>query len=156
MTTSTTEAISTSEAISTTQAISTTAKAVRGGLLAAALLLTGAAPAQAASHHFPPDNWLYLTVARGDARATNHHDTLLLCDPPEGHARAAEACGELAAADGDIARIPARDSFCPMIYAPVTVHARGEWNNRKVDYTRTFSSACFMSARTGSVFALDN
>ncbi|MFI6560021.1 SSI family serine proteinase inhibitor [Streptomyces sp. NPDC050534] len=141
---------------STTQAISTTAKAVRGGLLAAALLLAGAAPAQAVSHHFPPDNWLYLTVSKGDGRAASHHDTLLLCDPPEGHARAAEACGELAAADGDITQIPVKDAYCPMVYAPVTVHARGEWSNRKVDYTQTFSSACFMSARTGSVFALDN
>ncbi|MFR0356364.1 SSI family serine proteinase inhibitor [Streptomyces sediminimaris] len=140
---------------STTQAISSTAKAVRGGLLAAALLLAGAAPAQALSHHFPPDNWLYLTVTRGDARSGGHHDTLLLCDPPAGHARAAQACGELAAADGDISRIPAKNAYCPMIYAPVTVRARGEWRNRKIDYTETFSSACFMRARTGSVFALD-
>lgn len=42
-----------------------------------------------------------------------------------------------------------------MIYAPVTTHARGEWNGHQVDYTRTFSNACVMAARTGEVFALD-
>ena len=40
--------------------------------------------------------------------------------------------------------------------APVTVHARGQWSGRTVDYTERFSSACFMTARTGSVFALDD
>jgi hypothetical protein len=135
--------------------ISTRAKALRGGLLTAALLAAGAAPAQAVAHDFPPNNWLYLTVAKGDARAGHRHGTLLMCDPPEGHTRAAEACDELAAVGGDISRLPVKDAFCPMVYAPVTVHARGEWSGRKVDYTETFSSACFMTARTGSVFALD-
>ncbi|WP_405868168.1 MULTISPECIES: SSI family serine proteinase inhibitor [unclassified Streptomyces] len=135
--------------------ISTTAKAVRGGLLAAALLVAGAAPAQAAAQDFPPGNWLYLTVTKGDARSQHTHDTLLMCDPPEGHTRAAEACTELAAADGDISRIPPKDLYCPMIYAPVAVHARGEWSGRKIEYTQTFSSSCFMGAHTGSVFALD-
>jgi len=134
--------------------ISTTAKAVRGGLLAAALLIAGAAPAQAGSHGFPPGNWLYLTVTKGDARSGPRHDTLLMCDPPDGNARAAEACRELAVADGDISRIPPKDLYCPMIYAPVTVHARGVWSGRPVDYTQTYSSTCFMGARTGSVFAL--
>src|SRR5262245_12349978 len=97
---------------------STTAKAVRAGLLAATLLVAGAAPALAASTGFPPNNWLYLTVSKGDGRAVSKHGTLLLCDPPQGHARAAEACTQLATADGDISRIPAKDSFCPMVYAP--------------------------------------
>ena len=44
-----------------------TTRAVRGGLLAALVLLplASSAPAQATF----PDNWLYVTVARGDARA---------------------------------------------------------------------------------------
>ncbi|MEU6147213.1 SSI family serine proteinase inhibitor [Streptomyces sp. NPDC047081] len=135
--------------------ISTTAKAVRGGLLAAAVLLAGAAPAHATARDHLPGNWLYLTVTKGDARSSDTRGTLLLCDPPQGHAHAAEACAELAAVDGDIDALPPRSGFCPMIYAPVTVHARGEWSGRKVDYGQTYSNACVLAARTGSVFALD-
>ncbi|MGI5458961.1 SSI family serine proteinase inhibitor [Streptomyces sp. CA-249302] len=135
--------------------ISITAKAVRGGLVATALLLAGAAPAQATTRDHLPGNWLYLTVTKGDARSSDTRGTLLLCDPPQGHSHAAEACAQLAAVDGDIDALPPRDGFCPMIYAPVTATARGEWSGRKVDYTRTYSNSCVMAARTGSVFALD-
>ncbi|MHC3469699.1 SSI family serine proteinase inhibitor [Streptomyces sp. 7R007] len=130
--------------------ISTTA--VRGAVLAAALLLAGAVPAQGAA----PGDWLYLTVTKGDARSGDTRGTLLLCDPPQGHSRAVEACAQLAAANGDIAALPApKDAFCPMLYAPVTARARGEWNGRQVDYTRTFPNACALRASTGAVFAVD-
>ncbi|WP_019071457.1 MULTISPECIES: SSI family serine proteinase inhibitor [Streptomyces] len=129
---------------------------LRGALLAVALLLAaGQAPAQAAPRHGLQGDWLYLTVTRGDSRSSDTRGTLLLCDPPQGHARAAEACAELAAAGGDIDAIPAAGVFCPMVYAPVTAHARGEWKGRQVDYTRTFSNRCVLAARTGDVFALD-
>ncbi|MEU3255492.1 SSI family serine proteinase inhibitor [Streptomyces sp. NPDC006997] len=127
----------------------TTARAVRGGLLAAAALLTlGAAPAPHAG------DWLHLTLTQGDDRSGDTRGTLLLCDPPQGHARAAEACGQLAAVDGDIDRIPARDDYCTMVYAPVTAHARGRWHGRPVEYRGTFANPCELSARTGAVFAL--
>ena len=129
----------------------------RGGLLSAALLLLAcAAPAVAAPADSFPGDHLYLTVTKGDARSSDTRGTLLLCDPPQGHRHAAEACAELAAADGDITAIPAKDVFCSMIYAPVGVHARGEWHGRPVEYTETFSNGCVMAARTGSVFALDS
>ncbi|MFE0516615.1 SSI family serine proteinase inhibitor, partial [Streptomyces sp. NPDC058964] len=81
---------------------------------------------------------------------------LLLCDPPRGHSHAAEACAELDAADGDIGSVPAKeDVVCPMVYAPVTARARGEWQGRSVLYEETFSNACTMVARTGELFALD-
>ncbi|MFJ6895965.1 SSI family serine proteinase inhibitor [Streptomyces hokutonensis] len=132
------------------------ATALRGALLAAAVLLAaGQAPAQAAPRQGLQGDWLYLTVTRGDSRSSDTRGTLLLCDPPQGHARAAEACAELAAASGDIDAIPARSVFCPMVYAPVAAHARGEWKGRQVDYTRTFSNRCVMAARTGDVFALE-
>lgn len=73
--------------------------AVRNALLATVALLTlGATPAQATSHQTIPGNWLYLTLTTGDAHASSIRGTLLLCDPPQGHARAAEACAELATA----------------------------------------------------------
>ncbi|MQY38547.1 Subtilisin inhibitor [Streptomyces sp. RB17] len=128
-----------------------------GALLACAGLL-GAGPAHAAPRSaFPTDNWLYLTVTPGKtAQGGDRHGTLLLCDPlPLGYARAAEACADLARADGDIARIPQKKVFCPMIYAPVTVRAHGQWNGRPVDYRETYSNTCAMEARTGAVFAVD-
>ncbi|MEU6253686.1 SSI family serine proteinase inhibitor [Streptomyces sp. NPDC047043] len=134
--------------------ISTTAKAVRGGLLAASVLLAAAAQAQAAPRQpFQDSNYLYLTVTKGGIHSDS---TLLLCDPPLGHRRAAEACAQLTAVEGDISRLPQKkDVFCPMIYAPVVVQARGEWGGHRVEYTQTFSSGCVMAARTGSVFALE-
>ncbi|WP_392973172.1 SSI family serine proteinase inhibitor [Streptomyces sp. LN245] len=80
---------------------------------------------------------------------------MLLCDPPQGHAHAAKACRELAAAGGDIGRIPGRaGAMCPMLYAPVTASAYGAWDGRRVDYTHAFSNSCVMGAETGAVFDL--
>ncbi|MFD7813500.1 SSI family serine proteinase inhibitor [Streptomyces sp. NPDC059785] len=103
-----------------------------------------------------PGDWLYLTVATGDgSRSGETHGTLLLCDPPQGHARAAQACAELRAADGDIARIrPLADAVCPMVYAPVTVSARGRWAGRATEYRHTFANPCVMEAETRTVFTL--
>ncbi|MFJ5772817.1 SSI family serine proteinase inhibitor [Streptomyces sp. NPDC093094] len=133
----------------------TTATAVRGVLLAAALLLAAAAPARAARQETSPGDWLRLTVTHGDAWPGGTRGTLLLCDPPRGHARAAEACDRLDAAGGDIDRIPVRDTLCTMVYAPVTVRAHGRWHGRPVAYERTFGNDCELAARTGPVFALD-
>ncbi|MEH0550563.1 SSI family serine proteinase inhibitor [Streptomyces sp. B21-101] len=136
------------------------ARAVRRVLPAAAALLlaAGAAPAAlAASHDALPGNWLQLTVTRGDARSSDTRGTLLLCDPPQGHARAAEACDALARSGGDVEAVP-RDTgrVCPLVYAPVTVRAQGRWNGRPVDYSHTYSNDCEREALTGPVFALDD
>ncbi|NUS30851.1 MAG: serine protease [Streptomyces sp.] len=135
----------------------TASKAARGALLAAAaLLVTGTSPAQATAQDARAGNWLYLTVTKGDARSSDTRGTLLLCDPPQGHGHAAEACADLTAVDGDITALPPKDGYCPMVYAPVTAHARGEWNGRPVEYAETFSNGCVMAGRTGPVFALDS
>src|SRR5690606_33420450 len=73
-------------------------RALGGALLAAAALLTCAAPAQAAPRPTGPDNWLYLTVGPGETPSVTAQGTLLLCDPPQGHRRAADPRPELAAA----------------------------------------------------------
>ncbi|MGW0870467.1 SSI family serine proteinase inhibitor [Streptomyces sp. NPDC002740] len=135
------------------------AKAVRRALPAAAALLlaAGATPALAASHDALPGNWLQLTVTRGDARSSDTRGTLLLCDPPQGHSRAVEACDVLAKADGDVDALTSDGSrICPLMYAPVTVRAQGQWNGRPVDYERTFGNDCEREALTGAVFALDD
>jgi hypothetical protein len=134
----------------------TTPKAARGALpAAAALMLALAVPAEAAPQEAAPGDWLYLTVTTGDARAGDTRGTLLLCDPPQGHRRAAEACAQLDTAVGDVGAIRPAHAYCAMVYAPVTVHAHGVWHGRPVDYTETFSNGCVMGARTGAVFALD-
>ncbi|MDT0611577.1 SSI family serine proteinase inhibitor [Streptomyces lancefieldiae] len=133
-----------------------TAKAARAGLLAAAaLLVTCATPAQATAEREPANDWLLVTVTRDGAPSGTTRSALLSCDPPRGHARAARACAELETAGGRIADIPPRDTYCPMLHAPVTAHARGKWRGRPVEYRQTFPNTCLMAARTGAVFALD-
>ncbi|MFJ5261913.1 SSI family serine proteinase inhibitor [Streptomyces sp. NPDC088387] len=135
---------------------SSTARAVRGGLLAAALLAAATVPAQATAQPSLPGNWFYLTVTSGDAQSSDTRGTLLMCNPPQGHDRAAEACDQLGAVDGDIGSIPMDPAvLCPMIYAPVTAHASGQWNGRSVEYRQTFANECSMSGNTGAVFALE-
>ncbi|MCT7356453.1 subtilase-type protease inhibitor [Streptomyces sp. 15-116A] len=132
--------------------------AVRGVLPALLALIVCTAPAQADAR--PGDargTWLHVTVTPQESRGTAAapRSALLRCDPPGGHARAADACADLAASDGRIDGIPRKDTFCPMLYAPVTAHARGQWRGRLVDYTETFPNRCVLEARTGAVFALD-
>ncbi|MGW5657004.1 SSI family serine proteinase inhibitor [Streptomyces humi] len=135
-----------------------TTTAARGALLAVAALLA-AGPAQAAPHTADTGDYLYLTVTRGDATSGDTgstHNALLRCDPPQGYARAAEACAELGTVGGDIARLaPVKGAVCPMVYAPVTAQARGQWNGRPIEYRETYANACVLAARTGPVFTLD-
>ncbi|MDH6515751.1 hypothetical protein M2163_007272 [Streptomyces sp. SAI-135] len=128
-------------------------RAAHLALTAAALLLAAASPATAGS--FAGGDHLYLTVTTGDGRSSDTRGTLLLCDPPQGHGRAAEACAQLDSVGGDIDALAPADVYCPMLYAPVTARAGGQWNGRPVEYRRTFSNPCVLRARTGAVFALD-
>ncbi|MEV5952373.1 SSI family serine proteinase inhibitor [Streptomyces sp. NPDC051987] len=131
------------------------ATAAAGALLAAATLLL-AGPAQAAPGGTHDGDYLYLAVTKGDSRSSDTRGTLLLCDPPQGHSRAAEACAALDAVGGDITRVaPVEGAMCPMVYAPVTAQARGQWNGRPIEYRETFPNSCQLLARTGPVFALD-
>lgn len=143
------------------------------GALLAATALVPAAPATAADpapRGALSGSWFQLTVTRDSGvpasfdplrvPAAPGGDTrggLLLCDPPQGHPRAAGACAELETAGGDIGRIPAKqDAVCTMIYAPVTARASGLWHGRPVAYEEKFANVCAMEARTGAVFALDD
>ncbi len=137
----------------------TSLRTARAGLVVALVLLACAAPARAAGTEHPfapaPDSRLLLTVGHGEKPSATDGGTVLSCDPPRGHRRAADACAELDAADGRIENIPAREAFCPMVYAPVTARASGTWRGQRVGYTETFPNSCTLTARTGAVFALD-
>ncbi|MFE7763834.1 SSI family serine proteinase inhibitor [Streptomyces sp. NPDC057438] len=128
-------------------------RAARAGLLAALALLTVAASAPGRAAAVQGD-WLYVSLTRGEARSSDTRATLLLCDPPQGHGRATQACADLRRSDGNIARIPHRPAVCTHIHAPVRATAEGWWNGRQVAYEQTFANPCVMAARTGAVFAL--
>ncbi|MEU9331666.1 SSI family serine proteinase inhibitor [Streptomyces sp. NPDC048290] len=130
-------------------------RAARGGLLAALLLAAAALPAHAGAQPALPGNWFYLSVTRGDTQTSDTRGTLLMCNPPQGHTHAATACEQLSSADGDIGNIPADATRCPLLYAPVTAHARGQWSGRSVEFRQTYSNDCELRGSTGDVFTLD-
>ncbi|WP_405551955.1 SSI family serine proteinase inhibitor [Streptomyces sp. NBC_01171] len=126
----------------------------RTAALAAALMAT-CLLAPGTTAHAASGDWLSLTVTRPGTTGGGTRAALLLCDPPQGHPKAAEACAELAAADGDFSRLGDSDALCPLIYAPVRARAHGRWNGRQIDHERTYGNACELRAETGDVFALE-
>jgi hypothetical protein len=94
-------------------------------------------------------------VLRTSAGNGPEHTVTLQCDPTGGtHPKAAEACADVAKAGGQLAQMPAgaNPRACFMIYAPVTVTARGEWQGQAVRFTEKFPNTCVMRDKTGSVF----
>ncbi|WP_432135792.1 MULTISPECIES: SSI family serine proteinase inhibitor [unclassified Streptomyces] len=131
---------------------------LRRALPATAVVLLTAAPAHARATADAGllDDWLQLSVTKGTPRSSDTRGTLLLCDPPQGHSRATEACAQLTEAEGDLSALrPDEDAVCALVYAPVTVRAEGSWHGRPVRYEETFANTCRMAATTGAVFALD-
>ncbi|MDM4719076.1 SSI family serine proteinase inhibitor [Micromonospora sp. WMMA1363] len=120
-------------------------------VLGAAALTVAAAPAHAASTE-QATSVLLLTAtphATGVPRAT-----VLRCEPAGGtHPRAASACQDVAAVDGNLAALSVNPGFCTLEYAPVTVRALGLWRDRPVSYTETFGNQCELLRETGSLFA---
>ncbi|MFC4498225.1 MULTISPECIES: SSI family serine proteinase inhibitor [Streptomyces] len=137
--------------------LATSLRAARVAVATVLLAAAGAAPATALSRDSSlPGNWLQLTLTHGTSQSRETNSTLLLCDPPQGHSRAVEACADLARAGGDVGAVPGNPgAICAMLYAPVTARAEGLWNGRSVRYTRTFANDCELAALTGAVFALD-
>ncbi|MEU4107903.1 SSI family serine proteinase inhibitor [Streptomyces sp. NPDC027717] len=129
--------------------------AVAAALMTTCLLAPGPS-AHAVSRDASTGDWLRLTVTHGDSASSDTRGTLLLCDPPQGHAHAEEACAELAAVDGDISRLTPSDTLCTLIYAPVTAQAEGRWGGRRVEHHETYANDCVLRAETGAVFALDD
>ncbi|MFJ4006320.1 SSI family serine proteinase inhibitor [Streptomyces sp. NPDC090023] len=126
----------------------------RTAALAATLMAT-CLLAPGTTAHAASGDWLSLTVTRPGTTGGGTRAALLLCDPPQGHPKAIEACAELAATDGDFSRLGDPDTLCPLIYAPVRAHAHGRWNGRPIEFERTFGNACQLRAESGDVFALE-
>ncbi|MET7614061.1 SSI family serine proteinase inhibitor [Streptomyces seoulensis] len=126
----------------------------RTAALAATLMAT-CLLAPGTTAHAASGDWLSLTVTRPGTDGAGSRAALLLCDPPQGHPKAAEACAELTAANGDFSRLGDKDTLCTLVYAPVRARARGSWHGKPVSYDRTFGNACELRAETGDVFALE-
>ncbi|MGX7828104.1 SSI family serine proteinase inhibitor [Actinokineospora sp. 24-640] len=99
----------------------------------------------------PGETELVLAVYQGGTVETAR----LGCSPAEGeHDRANQACAQIAAADGDFARLSGESDqqVCTFIYDPVTVAAFGTWRGEPVRYTQEFPNRCVMESETGAVF----
>ncbi|AXI76408.1 SSI family serine proteinase inhibitor [Peterkaempfera bronchialis] len=98
---------------------------------------------------------LVLTLHSGESTSGRVQGSVVLeCDPDGGsHPHPATACAALRAARGDLSAVRAtRGVMCPMIYAPVTGEARGDWGGRTVRFTRTYGNRCSAAGESGGVF----
>ncbi|WP_165978677.1 SSI family serine proteinase inhibitor [Actinomadura darangshiensis] len=114
-------------------------------VLAGAAVIASATPALAGG----PAGAYLLTMApqRGPASRWS-----LQCDPDGGTLDAAsQACDQLEAVGGEVARIPARQGACTMEYAPVRVSADGTWHGRPRHFARTYPNRCAAVRGTGGI-----
>lgn len=119
---------------------------------AATLVPATATAAPPPNHEF---SFVDLSVRQdhGDPRLRG---ALLTCNPTGGtHPKADAACTSLTKANGDFGALRSEDatSACTLEYQPVTVTAKGKWNNKPVQYTKVYSNACVLKKQTGDVFA---
>ncbi|MET7338984.1 SSI family serine proteinase inhibitor [Nonomuraea sp. NPDC005650] len=68
------------------------------------------------------------------------------------HPYGALTCALLTAVDGNIDRLPGNPHPCTRQNDPVTATATGIWQNRRVNWQKTFSNACVLDAATSPVF----
>ncbi|MFF8607764.1 subtilase-type protease inhibitor [Streptomyces sp. NPDC015346] len=132
-----------------------TAVATATGLAFVGTALTGSAYAEPAAQPaslYPPSA-IVLTVGQGEsaATATVQRAVTLECAPLPGgsHPSPAEACAELAAADGDLARLAAlpADRPCTREWDPVTVTGDGVWEGRRISWSATYGNPCEMRSK---------
>lgn len=120
-------------------------------VLGTATLAVAATPAHAA----PTDQATSVLVLSVTPHATGvPRAAVLRCEPAGGtHPRAASACQDVAAVDGNLAALSVNPGFCTLEYVPVTVQAVGLWQNRPVAYSETFGNRCELLRETGALFA---
>ncbi|WP_185845932.1 SSI family serine proteinase inhibitor [Kibdelosporangium aridum] len=99
----------------------------------------GRQPGQAATANAQPpqaSSELDLTISEGPVPIAAPRARTLICDPPGGnHPYPEAACFDIAAAQGDLARLPGQPGkACGGVYKPVTVTALGEWQGVPVRF----------------------
>lgn len=126
-------------------------------LATSAFLSTATAVAAAETVPEPSvDSRLVLTLAQGETAYPVNETAWLVCGPAGGnHPAPASACDVLAGTGGDVAAVDVEpDQACTLIYAPVTVTARGHWKEQPVDYRQTFPNACVLDSTKGALFQI--
>ncbi|GII34543.1 SSI family serine proteinase inhibitor [Planotetraspora mira] len=96
---------------------------------------------------------LILTYAAGETSRPERY-AVLNCPATSGGLRERdEACVVVNGVKGDLTQLkPSQNTFCPMMFSPVTVTANGIWDGRYVDFKHTFGNACEMHSATGTIF----
>ncbi|GAA1277288.1 hypothetical protein Psi02_75860 [Planotetraspora silvatica] len=96
---------------------------------------------------------LILTYAAGETAKPERY-SVLNCPATFGTLRERdEACVVVNRVNGDLTQLkPSQNTFCPMMFSPVTVTANGIWDGRYVDFKHTFGNACEMHSATGTIF----
>jgi hypothetical protein len=96
---------------------------------------------------------LVLTYAAGE-KAKPERYAVLNCPASFAALREREeACVVVNRVQGDLTQLkPSQNTFCPMMFSPVTVTANGIWDGRYVYFKHTFGNACEMHSATGTVF----
>ncbi|MGC5342246.1 SSI family serine proteinase inhibitor [Streptomyces sp. DT171] len=108
----------------------------------------GVVPAGRASR---ADGDLLLTVSGSEN--TWVRGVVLKCPYTDGHhPHGPAACAAVAEVHGDLGALPDDPHACTMEYDPVTATAKGSFEGRPVEWTRTFPNACALDAATGPVF----
>ncbi|MCK2241111.1 MULTISPECIES: SSI family serine proteinase inhibitor [unclassified Crossiella] len=99
-------------------------------------------------------SWLVLTSNPGEAPTRDARSRTLTCEPAAGaHPQPAWSCHELKKAGGDFHQVNVGPQEpCYLIYAPITVTARGMWNGRPVTYQETFPNDCVLYQEKGPLF----
>lgn len=128
-------------------------KKLLGMAFIAAMTLTPAIAAPAVAE--APASQLRLTVSPGEQPGQNARRVTLHCDPSGGsHPNPAAACAELAKVAGDIGAMNVEpDKACTMQYEPITVTARGRWEGKQVNFTKTYGNPCVLRVTTGPLFS---
>ncbi|MEV6164586.1 SSI family serine proteinase inhibitor [Streptomyces sp. NPDC052052] len=115
-------------------------------------LATAAPDAAARTMGTVPDRRLRLTVSGSEA--TWIRGVELLCPPTADvhHPQAVAACAAVDEAAGDLDGLLGDPHPCAEGFDPVTVTATGTWDGVRVEWRKTFPSACTMDAVTGPLF----
>jgi len=96
---------------------------------------------------------LILTYAAGETSRPERYAVLNCPATSRGLRERDEACVVVNGVKGDLTQLkPSQNTFCPMMFSPVTVTANGIWDGRYVDFKHTFGNACEMHSATGTIF----